>query len=65
MEHDNGILDGGSLWPEQMILARRDGSKQPFPQAHFRLPVEQLTGTGDVGAALARIVDRQRPMHDA
>src|SRR5580765_233118 len=45
------------LRPE--VLDRLD---QPFFELHFRLPVEERPGAGDVRAALLRVVGRQRPV---
>src|SRR5438046_531001 len=37
---------------------------QALPELHLRLPTEARLGEGDVGAALRRVVLRQRLVHD-
>src|SRR5260221_6260288 len=40
------------------------GSLEPAVERHARLPIEEVAGARDIGAALRRIVDRQRAALD-
>jgi hypothetical protein len=45
----------------QQILEIGDGALQAGVERHARLPIEEVARSADVGAALHRVVDRQRP----
>src|SRR5690242_10874920 len=48
----------------EQLVEILDGAGQPLSKVGRRLPAKQGLRGGDIGAALDRVVDRQRPSRD-
>ena len=63
--HATALWRGGvSEFPTmaEQLVEILDGAGEPLLEIGVRLPTEHSVGFGDVGTALDRVVDRQRPV---